>query len=121
MIAHHSEAQRAGSTSQPQIISSDAAAGSPVAEDGAARAPSTVRSGHGAHLYWLLAEPYLIDDAGDPPPIHTEFVDRGPGNKTLARKYVNGPDGVRIYQHLDPDGKHRNPKFPDKLSPKAQL
>jgi len=32
-----------------------------------------VRSGHGVHLYWLLAEPYLIDDAGEPFPIWRKY------------------------------------------------
>src|SRR5262249_16024774 len=28
-----------------------------------------VCSGAGVHLYWILAEPFLIDDAGEPPPV----------------------------------------------------
>jgi hypothetical protein len=32
-----------------------------------------VNSGNGVHCYWLLDEPYLIDDAGDPPPVETEW------------------------------------------------
>src|SRR5262249_6810502 len=47
-----------------------------------------VASGSGCHLYWLLTEPYLIDDVGDPPPVFTEFVDQGEGKKKLPRKYV---------------------------------
>ena len=33
-----------------------------------------VNSGNGVHLYWLLDTPYLIDDAGDPPPVHTDWI-----------------------------------------------
>ena len=29
---------------------------------------AVVFTGGGVHLYWALAEPYLIDDVGDPPP-----------------------------------------------------
>lgn len=48
-----------------------------------------VSSGHGAHLYWLLAEAYLIDDAGgDPVPAFIEFVAQGPAKKKKPRKYI---------------------------------
>ena len=36
-----------------------------------------VASGNGVHLYWILAEAYVIDDAADPPPVLTEFIDQG--------------------------------------------
>lgn len=35
---------------------------------------ATVSSGHGAHLYWRLAESYFIDDAGNPPGLQFENV-----------------------------------------------
>jgi len=35
-----------------------------------------VNSGHGVHLYWILAKPYLIDDAGDPPPVLKNILQR---------------------------------------------
>ncbi|MBN2295446.1 MAG: hypothetical protein JXM70_23650 [Pirellulales bacterium] len=71
-----------------------------------------VASGNGAHLYWLLSEPYLIDDAGDPPPVETEFIDQGPGKKKKPRKYVKNADGSKTYI----DSKCDAPP----LSPKAQ-
>ncbi len=81
-----------------------------------------VRSGHGVHLYWILAEPYLVDDAGDPPPVHVEFIDQGPGKKKRPRRYIKRPDGEVVYEFLS-DGaggtsKIRNPEFP-KLSAKG--
>ncbi|MCU0710031.1 MAG: hypothetical protein MUF23_17250, partial [Pirellula sp.] len=33
-----------------------------------------VHSGHGVHLYWMLDRPFLIDDAGDPPPVEIEWT-----------------------------------------------
>jgi P4 family phage/plasmid primase-like protien len=67
-----------------------------------------VRSGHGVHLYWLLAEPYLVDDAGDPPPAYKEFVDQGEGKKKKVRRYT-----------VDPTTKERNYNLPP-LSAKAK-
>lgn len=59
-------------------------------------APSIiVNSGNGVHLYWLLDEPYLIDDAGAPIPVETEWVEK-PGGKKKARKYIN-ENGDRVY------------------------
>lgn len=46
-----------------------------------------VNSGHGAHLYWLLDAPYLIDDAGDPPPVETEWI-KTPDGRKEPRKYL---------------------------------
>jgi P4 family phage/plasmid primase-like protien len=71
-----------------------------------------VASGNGVHAYWLLSEPYLIDDVGDPQPVFTEFIDQGVG-KRKVRKYIkNGKENVYI------DGKDkRNAPL---LSPKAQ-
>ncbi|MCI0462445.1 MAG: hypothetical protein L0Z62_36300, partial [Gemmataceae bacterium] len=45
-----------------------------------------VRSGHGVHVYWILAEPYLIDDVGAPPRVFKEFVDQGPEKKNYDGK-----------------------------------
>jgi P4 family phage/plasmid primase-like protien len=80
-----------------------------------------VCSGNGVHLYWLLAEPYLIDDMPDPLPVFKEFIEQG-GDKKLVRKYVIGPDEERVYQYLDAGNKRRNhdPVFPSDLSDKAQ-
>ncbi len=46
-----------------------------------------VNSGNGVHLYWLLDQPYLIDDVGDPPAVETEWVEK-PGGRKKPRKYV---------------------------------
>jgi hypothetical protein len=57
-----------------------------------------VNSGNGVHLYWLLDEPYLIDDAGDPPPVETEWTQLANGRKQ-SRKYIV-EDGERVYLDL---------------------
>jgi len=46
-----------------------------------------VNSGNGAHVYWLLSEPYKIDDVGEPEPVFTEFIDQGPGKKKKGQQY----------------------------------
>jgi P4 family phage/plasmid primase-like protien len=84
-----------------------------------------IRSGHGVHLYWLLEEPYLIDEAGPPPAIRKQFVDQGAGKKKKVRHYVQAADGTKVYEFsADPktggDSRQRNPDFPDRLSPKAE-
>ena len=71
-----------------------------------------VNSGHGVHLYWLLDEPWLIDDAGDPLPVLTELID-GRRGKTL-RKHVKDPqtseklyiDTKQYISQLSPKGLH---------------
>ena len=73
-----------------------------------------VASGRGAHLYWLLAEPYLIED-GDPRPVLTDWVDQGEGKKRKPRKYViEVGTGAKVY--IDGKDAHNAPS----LSPKAQ-
>lgn len=69
-----------------------------------------VNSGNGVHLYWLLQEPYLIDDVGDPPAVLTEWNET-PGGRKKPRKYIV-EDGDRIY--LD------QRKHASRLSEKAQ-
>lgn len=57
-----------------------------------------VGSGHGAHFYWLLDQPYLIDDAGEPPPVLTEWI-AGPDGRKKARKYLlEGEERVYLDQ-----------------------
>jgi hypothetical protein len=78
-----------------------------------------VRSGNGVHLYWLLDKPYLIGDAGDPPPVKKEFIEQGTGMKKLVRKYVV-INGENVYEHIGAGKqKTRNPFFPT-LSEKAK-
>lgn len=69
-----------------------------------------VHSGNGVHLYWLLDQPYLIDDAGDPPAVLTEWIDM-PGGRKKSRKYFV-QDGERIYLDVR--------RHASRLSPKAQ-
>lgn len=73
-----------------------------------------VASGNGVHLYWLLSDPYLIDDAGDPPPVFTEFIDQSQGRKKKSRKFLKNADGEKVY--IDGKDKHNAPA----LSTKAQ-
>jgi P4 family phage/plasmid primase-like protien len=85
-----------------------------------------VRSGNGVHLYWILSEPYLIDDAEEPPGIYTEFIDQGPNKKKLTRKLYYTREREPVYLYLrDPktggDTKTPNPDCPwGELSPKAR-
>jgi len=74
----------------------------------------TVASGNGAHLYGLLTEAYVIDDAGDPPPVFTEFLNQGENKKKKIRKYLKEADGGKVY--IDGKDKHNAPP----LSLKAQ-
>lgn len=70
-----------------------------------------VNSGNGAHCYWLLNQPYLIDDVDDPVPVLTEWVVKD--GKKVPRKYFVDEHGDEIplqKRHLHPA-----------LSPKAQL
>ena len=69
-----------------------------------------VGSGHGTHLYWILEEVELIDDAPPPPPIHSERQPEGAKRRT--RQYILGADGERLYL----DARINVPP----LSPKAQ-
>jgi hypothetical protein len=77
-----------------------------------------VHSGNGIHVYWLLKDTYSIDDAGDPPPVETEWIVNVPGNsngqpKKRKREYIDCPEmGERLYL----DNKLNEPS----LSPKAQ-
>jgi len=69
-----------------------------------------VHSGNGLHAYWL-AEPYLIDDAGEPQPVHIEWTE-GKGGKRRARKYIDGDNGEKLWLDI-------RANVPA-LSPKAQ-
>ena len=62
-----------------------------VAKAGLPPPSIVVNSGNGVHLYWLLDEPFLIDDAGDPPPVR----DR-PREAEQARGQPVQVDGVDV-------------------------
>ncbi len=81
-----------------------------VAQAKLPRPSMMVNSGNGVHLYWLLDEPYLIDDVGDPPAVLKEFVTQKDGRKK-PRKYIV-EDDERIY--LDQQ------RQLSELSPKAE-
>jgi hypothetical protein len=106
---------------------------------GLPRPSIVVSSGNGVHVYWLLAEPFHIDDAGELRPIgqYWTTVRRHDGApvikdngepKTRPRDYVRGnradgePDYVWEFltdEKTDNDSNKPNPLFPRKLSPKA--
>jgi len=69
-----------------------------------------INSGNGVHLYWLLEQPYLIDDVADPLPVEVEWIELSGGRKK-PRKYLV-EDGERVY--LD------QRRHVSRLSPKAQ-
>jgi len=62
-----------------------------VAEAGLSEPSIIVNSGNGVHLYWLLDEPFHIDDVGRPPPIETEW------NDAQQRRRYYEDAGWRIY------------------------
>ncbi|HWA99001.1 MAG TPA: hypothetical protein VG713_10935, partial [Pirellulales bacterium] len=55
-----------------------------------------INSGNGAHVYWLLDSPYMIDDASAPPAVLTEFIDQGPGKKKKVLKWFKDETGERV-------------------------
>lgn len=59
---------------------------------GLAKPSIAVSSGNGVHLYWLLKEPYLITDAGEPPPVLTEWV----SGQKKPRRYIVDEQGDQI-------------------------
>jgi len=63
-----------------------------------------INSGNGAHLYWLLAEPYLIDDAGAPPQVLNEWVEGK--DKKRAVDYFLDPQKEKVYLQNPTTGKH---------------
>ncbi len=69
-----------------------------------------VHSGNGVHLYWLLDEPYLIDDAGDPAPVETEWIQKPDGGKKQRKFIVENGDKVYLDQR----------RHVSRLSPKAE-
>ncbi len=69
-----------------------------------------VNSGNGAHLYWLLDAPFLIDDTGNPAPVQTEWIEKE--GKRKAIRFIVDEFGERIGLE--------NKQLLPKLSPKAQ-
>lgn len=61
-----------------------------------------VNSGNGVHLYWVLDHPFLINDAGDPHPVQTQWTLGSDGRKKPRRYLLDGKDRVFLdrCQHL---------------------
>ena len=83
-----------------------------------------VLSGHGVHLYWLLAEPFLIDDVGGPRQVRVGWVEQ-PDGSNKPRRYVIDEGGQRHFlNRIDPktgaDSRAPDPLFPYGLSDKAR-
>jgi P4 family phage/plasmid primase-like protien len=68
-----------------------------------------VNSGNGIHLYWYLDKPYTIDDAGDPPPVETEWIADSDGRRQARRFIADGKDRIYLDQR----------SYLTKVSPKA--
>lgn len=66
---------------------------------------ATVNSGNGVHLYWLLDQPFQIDDAGDPQPVETEWILSPDGRKKSAaiRSGWHGSNLPRSTETFCPD------------------
>lgn len=69
-----------------------------------------VNSGNGVHVYYVLTEPYLIDDCPPPPAVLTDWVE-GIGGRKPIKFYLEA--GTKI--ELGPGS-----RMAPKLSPKAQ-
>lgn len=78
-----------------------------VAKSGLPGPSYVVNSGNGVHLYWLLDEPYQINDAETPEPVHTEFVQVDGRNK--PKKFVIR-DGKMLHLDDHPELKQLSPK-----------
>ncbi len=59
---------------------------------------AVVNSGSGVHLYWFLDKPFLIDDAGDPLPVETQWVAGSDGRKKPKRFILDGSERIYIDQ-----------------------
>lgn len=79
-----------------------------------------VKSGHGAHLYWLLSDPYIIDDVADPPKVEQEWVDleiKGESKRKPIQYFKDGGDKVYLQ---DPKSEKKIPSNEPDLSAKAK-
>lgn len=76
-----------------------------------------VASGNGVHVYWALAEPFLIDDVGDPIPVEKEWVDREGKRKPVAYIVDPATNDKRYFQ--DPETSRRIAANVPELSTKA--
>lgn len=81
-------------------------------------APSiTVASGNGVHLYWLLADPYLVADCEKPPPIQTVWLEKD--GKRVPRRFFLDEQGEEVAlekKHLHPGLSEEAQFFQDVLA-----
>lgn len=82
--------------------------------NGVPRPSIVISSGNGTHLYWVLSPSAQIDDAGAPPPVHTEFIERGEGKSRKRQLYLIEPHSK---ERLSLDARQNVPS----LSPRAQM
>ena len=61
-------------------------------------------------MYWLLDQAYLIDDAGEPPPVLTEWIAGTDGRKKPRKYLLDGEERVYLDQR----------RHVSRLSPKAE-
>jgi P4 family phage/plasmid primase-like protien len=81
-----------------------------ISQSGLPQPSIIVNSGNGVHLYWLLDQPYLIDDAGEPPPAFTEWTE-GKDSKKRSRKYLQEKEGgERLYLDVRANVPELSPK-----------
>lgn len=67
-----------------------------IAKSGLPPPSMLVNSGNGVHVYWLLQEPFLIDDVGDPPAVENEWIKTPDGRTKPPRKYIT-ENGEKVY------------------------
>lgn len=81
-----------------------------VAKGGLPPPSIVVNSGNGVHLYWLLDQPYLIDDAGEAAELKIEWLKGLDGRKKPRKYIVESGDKVYLDQR----------RHISRLSPKAE-
>lgn len=78
---------------------------------------AVVSSGNGVHLYWVLEQPYVIDDVPEPPQVFREFVEIQ-GRKRCIKFFLERGTDRRINLN-DPATGRSIPSATPALSPKA--
>ncbi len=90
---------------------------------GLPRPTAIVNSGGGCHLYWMLSDPYLIDDVGKPAKVYDVWPDKkdeSGGKKKPPTKSTRVNGELVRERILDENGQpthRRDPRWPT-LSPK---
>jgi hypothetical protein len=81
-----------------------------IQQKGIPEPTAIVNSGHGVQPYWLLKEPYIISDAGDPLPVETEWSPMLNGRSKQRRFILDGQERIYLDQR----------RHVSKISPQAQ-